>query len=258
MTVLLALTFLLLLMTMIVFKKSSLYMITGTFMNLGLFILLLFLISRGYSVYGTACFIFLGITIVTLFYINDINQKTLAAFICVVGFLCFFSAVTIPLIQVLKTHGFPVEELDELQMMDFTVSVPFSKLNFAIILMSFSGAVIDSSMAVSSSTYEIYQRTKPLVWKEFLNSSLTVVQEIVSTTVNTLLFAFLGSSLGLIIWMQDLEYTLIEWINSQALAGELLISVLTCLAAIIILPLTSLVASYIFFHPKFFSKRSSM
>ena len=140
-------------------------------------------------------------------------------------------------------------------MMDLSVSVPFSALNLSIILMSFSGAVIDSSIAVSSSTYEIYRRSEKLTFKELVQSSMTVVHEILSSTINTLLFAFMGSSLALIIWFQDLNYSFLEIINSKAFVGELLTSLLTGMAAVIILPLTSLVSSYVLFNQYFRSQQ---
>lgn len=251
MSVLICLTLLLIVLMMLVFKKSAIYMITGTFANFCLFILLLYLLSSGSPVYLVTFLIFLGVTVVTLFYINDFNQKTKAAFLCVLFFLIVFTLVTLPLIQLVKTHGFAMEELDELQMMDFSVSVPFSALNLSIILMSFSGAVIDSSMAVSSSTYELYRRTNNLTFRELVHSSMTVVHELLSSTINTLLFAFMGSSLALIIWIQDLNYSFLEIVNSKAFVGELLISLLTGMAAVIILPITSLVSSYIFFNRYF-------
>ncbi|MGO2890970.1 YibE/F family protein [Enterococcus devriesei] len=251
MNVLIALTLLLVGLVVLIFKRSSIYMITGTFANFCLFLLLLFLLSRNVPVYPVTFLIFLGVTLVTLFYINDVNQKTKAAFLCVLFFLLVFTLVSQPFIQLLQVHGFALEELDELQMMDLSVDVPFSALNRSIILMSFSGAVIDSSMAVSSSTYEIFSQTADLTFKELWRSSMKVVQAILSSTINTLLFAFMGSSLALIIWIQDLNYSFLEVINSKAFVGELLISILTSSAAVIILPLTALAASYFFFNRYF-------
>lgn len=256
MNVLIFLTFVLIGLMVLIFKRSSIYMITGTFANFALFILLLFLFSQGFSVYPVTLLIFLGVTAVTLFYINDFNQKTKAAFLCVLFFLLVFTLITLPMIQMFNVQGFALEELDELQMMDFSVMVPFSALNVSIILMSFSGAVIDSSMAVSSSTFEIYQRTEKMSFKELVHSSMNVVHELISSTINTLLFAFMGTSLALIIWIQDLNYSFFDIINSKAFVGELLISILTGMAAVIILPITSLVSSYIFFNRHFVAKKN--
>ncbi|MEO1771924.1 YibE/F family protein [Candidatus Enterococcus ferrettii] len=251
MNVLLILTVILIGLMILVFKRSSVYMITGTFINFFLFVLLLFLLSRGFPVFLVTFIIFLGVTAVTLFYINDVNAKTKVAFLCVILFLAVFTLVMLPAIQVFKVHGFALEELEELQMLDFSVAVPFSALNTSIILMSFSGAIIDSSMAVSSSTYEIYRRGNKNSFQELMRSSMTIVHEILSSTINTLLFAFMGSSLALIIWIQDLNYSFFDIINSKAFVGELLISILTGAAAVVILPMTSAIASYLFYHRRF-------
>lgn len=254
MNVLLVLTVVLIALMILIFRRSSVYMITGTFINFFLFVLLLFFLSRGFPVYLVTFAVFLGVTAVTLFYINDVNPKTKAAFLCVILFLTVFSLVMVPAIQVFQVHGFALEELEELQMLDFSVDVPFTALNTSIILMSFSGAIIDSSMAVSSSTYELYRRGDKSSLPALMGSSMTVVHEILSSTINTLLFAFMGSSLALIIWIQDLNYSFFDIINSKAFVGELLISLLTGMAAVVILPVTSGVASYVFYHGTFENK----
>ena len=102
MSVLIFLTLILMGLVLLIFKKSSIYMITGTFANFCLFILLLYLLSQGFPVYPATLLIFLAVTIVTLFYINDVNQKTKAAFLCILFFLVVFTAVTLPLIHVVR------------------------------------------------------------------------------------------------------------------------------------------------------------
>ncbi|WP_428205852.1 YibE/F family protein, partial [Enterococcus faecalis] len=87
------------------------------------------------------------------------------AFICVIFFLVTFTIVSLPLITALKTQGFSSEELIELANFDLNVDIPFSELNVSIILISFSGAVIDGSMAICSSTYEIYTKNPDLTFK---------------------------------------------------------------------------------------------
>lgn len=51
MSVLICLTLILMGLMLLIFKKSSIYMITGTFANFCLFILLLYVLSKGFPVY---------------------------------------------------------------------------------------------------------------------------------------------------------------------------------------------------------------
>ncbi|EKH5107577.1 YibE/F family protein, partial [Enterococcus faecalis] len=173
------------------------------------------------------------------------NAKTKLAFICVIFFLVTFTIVSLPLITALKTQGFSSEELIELANFDLNVDIPFSELNVSIILISFSGAVIDGSMAICSSTYEIYTKNPDLTFKELFNSSFNVVIEVLNSTIYTLLFAFIASNFALVIYLQDLNYSFLELINSKIFVGELLVSILTGCAGILILPLSCLLGSWI-------------
>ena len=61
-----------------------------------------------------------------------------------------------------------------------------------------------------------------------------------------LLFAFMGSNLALIAWFQDLSISFGEMINSKAFVSELVVCLITGLAAVIILPITAWAASWYF------------
>lgn len=231
--------------SIIIFKNNSFYFISGLFLNIVLFIGYLIAISLHISVYLVTFVSFLLMTIVILYWINGRNAKTKLAFICVIFFLVTFTIVSLPLITALKTQGFSSEELIELANFDLNVDIPFSELNVSIILISFSGAVIDGSMAICSSTYEIYTKNPDLTFKELFNSSFNVVIEVLNSTIYTLLFAFIASNFALVIYLQDLNYSFLELINSKIFVGELLVSILTGCAGILILPLSCLLGSWI-------------
>ena len=217
--------------SIIIFKNNSFYFISGLFLNIVIFIGYLIAISLHISVYLVTFVSFLLMTIVILYWINGRNAKTKLAFICVIFFLVTFTIVSLPLITALKTQGFSSEELIELANFDLNVDIPFSELNVSIILISFSGAVIDGSMAICSSTYEIYTKNPDLTFKELF--------------IYTLLFAFIASNFALVIYLQDLNYSFLELINSKIFVGELLVSILTGCAGILILPLSCLLGSWI-------------
>ncbi|MGJ1060007.1 YibE/F family protein, partial [Enterococcus faecalis] len=98
---------------------------------------------------------------------------------------------------------------------------------------------------ICSSTYEIYTKNPDLTFKELFNSSFNVVIEVLNSTIYTLLFAFIASNFALVIYLQDLNYSFLELINSKIFVGELLVSILTGCAGILILPLSCLLGSWI-------------
>ena len=175
MNVLFVLSLLFLLLTFAVFRIEGLFQVNGLFMNVAVFLALLVLIDRGAPIIPAACVAFLAVAAITLFFVNGVNQKTKIAFVCVLVFLGLFLLLFPLVLSAMNLHGFSAEELDELAMYSFDVAIDFKTLMTAIILMSFSGAVADGSMAISTATYELFQANPQVSIKALSKSSMTVV-----------------------------------------------------------------------------------
>lgn len=250
MNVLFVLILLFLLLTFAVFRQAGLFQVTGIFINVMIFVLVLVLIDQGLPILLVTSAGFLTVAAITLFFINGVNAKTKVAFFCVTVFFLFCLLVLPLLIEGIGIQGFAHEELDELAMYDFDVPFDFSALTFAIILMSFSGAVADGSMAISTATYELLQADPTLSFQALRQSSFRIVSEVLSSTINTLLFAFMGSNLALIIWFQDVRESFATLINAKSFAAEVVICLVTGMAAVVILPITAICASWYFYRGK--------
>ncbi|MGM0213118.1 YibE/F family protein [Enterococcus sp. AZ109] len=232
------------LLTLVIFAKQGFYIILGLFINMGLFLLLLLLLYHGVNVYFSIAVVFLLLTSTTLFFVNGWNQKTQIACLSVMIFVILFACIFLPLIHQISIQGFAIEELEELAEIELNVPLNFSQMTVALILLSFSGAVIDSSMAVVSAAYEVKGHNQQLSFMELVQSNLRVVGKILNSTVNTLLFAFLANNLALVFWLSDLNYSFVDIINSKAFVSEIVVALLTGLGAVMILPLTAYLASY--------------
>ena len=58
-------------------------------------------------------------------------------------------------------------------------------------------------LSVTSSVYEVWTHKNSLTAKELTSSGYQVGKEIIGTTVNTLLFAYLGGSILLFAYVRD-------------------------------------------------------
>ncbi len=229
----------------IIIGKSSFYVLSGLFMNLLLFLLLIFFLNQGFSVYLINLLYILGNSLITLAYVNGWNEKTKAAFYSMLLFLVVLGIVFIPLIQSLAVHGFPAQEMEELAVMNLEIPIRFSELSVSVLLIGVSGALIDGSMAIASATTELYyQREGTLDFSRLFQSSMAVVKSILNSTINTLLFAFISSSIALIFWYQDLKIPWQEMIHSKAFVDELAIILLSGVGVAVILPFTSAITCW--------------
>lgn len=249
MNVLLLLALLLVLLILLVGGKNGLYTILGLFSNVLLFFLLLLLYHFRLPILPSAIVIFLLITSVTLFFVNDYNLKMKAAFLSVLLFLVVFLVVT-PFLSELAIQGFTRIELDELTGFDLHVPLDFFALTRAILLISVSGAVLDASVSIASATYEVYLTDPLQSYRELVKSSIRIGRKILATTVTTLVFAFMGNCLALILWFIDLELSFGQLINEKTFVLEYVSVVVTTSAAILVLPITSVISSILFTRQK--------
>jgi len=230
------------LLIVLILGKSSFYALSGLFMNILLFFILIFCLYRQIPVYIASFAYILLNSLVTLGYVNGWNEKTKAAFYSLVLFLIVISVVFVPLIQKLSISGFSSQELEELATLDLNVPISFTQLSVSVILIGVSGALIDGSMSIASATAEIYQqRLQELNVKLLYKSSMSVVKNILNSTVNTILFAFISTGLALIFWFQDLAIPWYEMINSQAFVFEFAVIILSSISVAFVLPFTTII-----------------
>lgn len=221
------------------------YTILGIFTNIGVFFLLVFGFHQRWPILWLTVAGFLVISLITLFFVNGWNLQMQAAFISVLLFLLVFLCV-VPLTARFSIQGFTAVELDELSHLDTTIPIDFGTLSQSLLLISLSGAVLDASVAVSSGTFEVFRLNPDLSFQALVRSSLTIAKKILASTVITLLFAFIGSTLALVIWFIDLEHTFQQIINEKAFVMEYLSAILTTAAAVLVLPITSFISSFVF------------
>lgn len=63
-------------------------------------------------------------------------------------------------------------------------------------------------------------------------------QDVLDSTINTLLFATVGSQLALFIWLFDLNYLLEQILNNKLLVQEIIAIILSTISIVTSVPLT--------------------
>ncbi|RSD28448.1 YibE/F family protein [Mesobacillus subterraneus] len=184
------------------------------------------------------------ISIINLFYINDVNKTTKTAFlstvISTVILLVFIFIVT----DKARIQGFGEEEIQELGMFSLYIGVDFVKIASAVIIMSTIGAITDAAIAISSPMREIHFHNPDISRQELFKSGLSIGRDILGTSTNTLFFAFFGSYLALLIWFKDLTYTPGEIINSKIFSAEMITILCAGIGVTLVIPITSWITAY--------------
>ncbi|WP_201712759.1 YibE/F family protein [Rossellomorea arthrocnemi] len=184
------------------------------------------------------------ISCISLFYISEINIKTVTAFLSTIittGALIFF---ILELTDAAMIQGFSEEETEEIGAFSLYVGVDFVKIGASMIIMSTIGAIIDVSISISSPMREIAYHNPAISRKDLFTSGLRLGRDILGTSTNTLFFAFFGGYMGLLIWFKDLSYSIGEIVNSKVFTSEMIFIGSAGLGVALAIPVTSAITAY--------------
>ncbi|MGM0852812.1 MAG: YibE/F family protein [Bacillota bacterium] len=184
------------------------------------------------------------ISCISLFFISEINIKTVTAFLSTIittGLLLFFILM---LTDKAMIQGFSEEETEEIGALSLFVGVDFVKIGASMIIMSTIGAIIDLSISISSPMREIAYHNPGISRKDLFSSGLSIGRDILGTSTNTLFFAFFGGYMGLLIWFKDLSYSIGEIVNSKVFSSEMIFIGSAGIGVALAIPVTSWITSY--------------
>jgi len=184
------------------------------------------------------------ISCISLFFISEINIKTVTAFLSTIittGLLLFFILM---LTDQAMIQGFSEEETEEIGAFSFFVGVDFVKIGASMIIMSTIGAIIDLSISISSPMREIAYHNPGISRKDLFCSGLSIGRDILGTSTNTLFFAFFGGYMGLLIWFKDLSYSIGEIVNSKVFSSEMIFICSAGIGVALAIPVTSWITAY--------------
>ena len=186
------------------------------------------------------CFV---ISYIILYYVNERNIKTESSLKSVVIVLIILSFLIFFVTKISRIAGFGYESYEEINMFSYDVRIDFTDIAISMILISLIGATVDSSIAISSALYEVYDNNKNLSKKDLFLSGMNIGRDILCTTNNTLMFAFLGEFMTLLIWFYKGNYSFLEIVNAKTFASEMIKIFFSAIGCIIVIPITAYIAA---------------
>ena len=209
------------------------------------FILFIMLILIGakldpFKVTFVGCII---ISYVTLFYINGMNKKTVSALLAVILSVFITMLITYNIGKAAKLQGFANEQAETIAYLSLYVQVNFSKIVVCQVLIGLLGAIIDVAISIASSINEIYKSDNSISQRELFKSGMTVGKDILGTMTNTLLFAYIGGFMTLVIYFNELHYKASDILNAKVFCSELFQILCGGIGIIFIIPITAFIAS---------------
>lgn len=187
----------------------------------------------------TAILIIVG----TFIIIGDgINKKILTAAIGTLGGVLSAGIIALIFNNIAKMTG-GGEEAIQLSLNMTTINFNFRDLLFSGILIASLGACMDVGMSIASSLDEIKLKNPEITGKELFKSGMNIGRDVIGTMTNTLILAYVGSSLTLILLFMACNMSLAEILNKETIAEEIISAITGSMGVVYTIPITSIIYS---------------
>ena len=222
----------------------------GTLVSLALTCLCIFLvfvpaIISGYNIYMCTFVVCAYTVVLTLLLVNGPNFKSLSAGVGTFGGIASSGLLFLFFNSFLKLTGMIDEDMAFLMNVNTESPIDLKALIFASVLIGILGAALDVGVSIASALAEIQQVNPGATTKDLIQSGFNVGRDVLGTMSNTLILVFIGSSLPSTLLLVVYSNSLLELINRESIAVEILQSIIGCIGLLCTIPLTAFFYAFV-------------
>lgn len=123
------------------------------------------------------------------------------------------------------------------------MNLNLTKIFQASIYLSCAGALVDLAIDISAALEEVVDKKPSISRKEILQSGLNIGRSVAGSQTITLLLAYMGSFITVMMVYMAQGTPMVSIFNSQSMASEILHTLVGCLGLVIVSPITALICS---------------
>lgn len=184
------------------------------------------------------------IILLTFLVIGGINRKVITAALGTLGGVIMAGIMAAIFSYLAKLSG-ACEDAIQLSINMKTVTFNFRDLIFAGIVVSALGACMDVGMSIASSLDELKNKAKDITWQELFKSGMSIGRDVIGTMTNTLILAYVGGALKLILLFLACEMPISDILNKEAIAEELISAIAGSMGVVYTVPVTAFIYSFL-------------
>ncbi len=204
---------------------------------------------NGYNPIWVGIIMTVALTILIISLVYGFDRRSAAA---VLG--SFLGILTTCVMGVLftdlfKIHGAVMSNSESLLYAGYQ-NLNLTQIFMASIFIGNSGAIMDLSVDITSAVHEVVEKRPDLGWREAMRSGMNVGRAAMGTMTTTLLFAYSGGYVALLMVFMAQGTPLINIFNYKYVASEMIHTVIGSFGLVTVAPFTALCAG-VFLTNKF-------
>ena len=186
-----------------------------------------------------------AITLATQLIVNGRNVKSAGAIIGTIGGILVAGLLAILAIHCTYLTGVAEEQAGMLKVL-YLRDVDFRELLFSGIVLGALGAVMDVAVSIASAQYEMKQLAPKTRFSALFSSGLNVGRDVMGTMANTLVLAYIGGALPLILLISaQPDISLLHVMNLNMIATEIVRSLIGSIGLLCAIPITAYATAFL-------------
>ncbi|HAS74245.1 MAG TPA: YibE/F family protein [Clostridiales bacterium UBA8960] len=227
-------------------SKGLQTLISLTFTILAVFFVFVPAILSGYNIYIWTMIVCVFVIFMTLIIVSGISIKTVAASIGCLSGVLFSAGMVFVMDYFLKLTGVVDQDSVYLILLNPENPINLKGIFFGSIVIGAMGAIMDVSMSISSALFEMKEKYAANSWSQLVNSGMTIGRDIMGTMANTLVLAYIGSSLSIVLLLIAYNPSMLDLMNREMVIIEILQALIGSLGILMTLPLTAIVSGLLY------------
>ena len=150
--------------------------------------------------------------------------------------------------QLSGVTGWNVSDIESLMVLNQVNGIQVGGLLFSGLLISALGAVMDVAMSISSAMKELCDQRPEITRLELMKAGMRVGRDMMGTDSNTLILAFAGSSLSMLVLNYAYDLPFLQMINSNNIGIAVMQGLSGSFGIVLSVPATVVMAAYIYKH----------
>lgn len=206
-------------------------------------------LKKGENVFIITVLTLIFLSGLIIFLVAGFTKKGWSAFLGTLSGLFVTAALTFCFGDTFKIDGMNQPMAQSVLFSSF-MSINLLDIFYSAIVIGASGAAMDIAMDMTATIQELKYHNPDISRKDLIKSGFNVGRSVIGTMTTTLLLAYSGGFLTLMILFLERDTSLMQILNMKIVTSEIIKIIIGSIGLVVVAPITTYIASFIYSLPK--------
>ena len=202
-------------------------------------------LRKGENVFLITVFTLILLSALIIFLVAGFTKKGFSAFLGTMSGLFVTAALTFLFGDTFRIDGMN-QPLAQSVVFSSFMSINILDIFYSAIVIGASGAAMDIAMDMTATIQELKLHNPDITRTALIRSGFNVGRSVIGTMTTTLLLAYSGGFLTLLILFMERETSIFQILNMKMVTSEIIKIIIGSIGLVVVAPITTYIASFIY------------